>query len=651
MIPGATRQSLMAMKAAPAPELDEAETQQITERFEQEVRERLLSQPEPPPPLHRRHRGLILTAVVVIAVATAAGVFLHLRARSQAELAATAAIRARAGLARDTVGALREAGRLLAEARRGRASPEVTSLSAQVAAVLATEHGDAEARALAGRLAGLPAAGDGGLAAAFLLAGSPAEAAPAEAAILAAPPSSEPLLQALAGRILVRRGELAAGRGRLEIATRATPPLLRALSDLGDASLAAGDPEGALGYFGAALSAHPTHPRSVVGAAEARLLLDLDLPRGRAELEAMAGDPGSAPPDDLKVRLAVASARLRSAAGDPSGAAAELARAAEQLGESPALASAAAEAHLAVRAWDRAEAAAARAVALAPKDQAARVLLARAHIGRGRYAEALSATADVEGRAVLLQRAIARFKLGQISEARRELERTARDGRMPAEAAVWYALTDLRLGRAEQARALLEKLAVSRSSTPLAGVALGQALEALGRAPEAEAAYRAVLERAPGAPEAHAALGSLLLDRGATAEAVPELQKAVAADPNDLEARRALGAARLATGQPSLARAELDAVLLARPADLDALRLLSAAWLAEEQPREARRAADRGLARAPGNPQLLLAAARSARAQGDLPTARALAERAVKAAGKGPEAPAARALLAELKRG
>jgi cellulose synthase operon protein C len=91
-------------------------------------------------------------------------------------------------------------------------------------------------------------------------------------------------------------------------------------------------------------------------------------------------------------------------------------------------------------------------------------------------------------------------------------------------------------------------------------------------------------------------------------------------------------------------------VLLARPADLEALRLLSAAWLAEEQPREARRAADRGLARAPGDVQLLLAAARAARAQGDLPTARGLADRAVKAAGKGPEAPPARALLAELKK-
>ncbi|HET6439658.1 MAG TPA: tetratricopeptide repeat protein [Anaeromyxobacter sp.] len=650
MIPGGTRPSLAA-QAAPGPTLpDEEEAEQITARYERELRERLLSEGEPRPPLWRRHGGWLLTAFVLAVLAGGTYLFLHLRELGRREAVAGAATRARAGLARDTLGSLREAAQVLAGARRSKSEPELTSLAAQVAAVLATEHGDEEARALASRLSGRPEAGDGGRAAAYLLASSPKERMSSEEAILAAPPSSEPLLEVLAGGILARRGEVEAAKGRLELAARANPPLLRALSDLGDLARTAGDDEAALSYYGAALSAHPTHPRSVVGAAEVRLSLGRDLDRARADLEALSADPASVPPSDLRLRYEVVSARVLCALGDPTSAAARLARTAERLGDSALLASTAAEVYLSARAYDRAEAAAARAVAIAPGDTEARVLLARARIGRGRFAEALAATASVEGRAVWLQRAIARYRLGQILEARRELERTARDGKMPAEAAVWYARTEIKLGRAEQARALLEKLSASPSPPSLTSVALGEALEALRRPVEAEAAYRAAVEREPTAPEGHAALGGALLARGAAEEAVPELQAAVAADPSDLEARRTLGQARLATGQFALARAELDAVLLAHPADLDTLALLSAVWLKEGDPREARRAADRGLARAPVNPALLMAAARAALAQGDRSGARSLADRAVRAAGRGPEAPAARAVLVEARR-
>jgi tetratricopeptide (TPR) repeat protein len=654
MIPGATRPSipLPAAAAAPPPPQhpDEEEADRLAARFEQEVREKLLSQKEPAPPFHRRHRGPILAGVFLAGVTAAVLVFLHVRAVSRAKEAVLVAARARAGLARDTAGALHEASRLLAEARQGGGTPELDSLAAQVAAVLATEFGDADERALASELAARPGAGDGAHAAAYLLAATPAERSKAESGVLAAPPSSEPLLQALAGRILLKRGEAEAGKGRLEIAAGATPPLLRALSDLGDMAMARGDPEGALGYYGAALSAHPTHPRSVVGAAEARLALGLDLPRAHADLEAVEADPGSRPPLDLRVRYEIASARILAATGDPSGAAARLSRATAALGENPALALAYAEVLLASRAFDRAETVAARAVALSPGDPSARVLLARAWIGRGRYAEALAATSGAEGRAIRLQRGIARYRLGQMAEARRELEHTSRDGRMPAEAVVWLGLTEVKDRHAERGLALLEKLAATRSPPPFTWVALGQALEAMGRTAEAETAYRSAVEHDPAGPEGHAALGLLLQSRGAAADAVPELQKAEAADPTDLAVRRALGAARLATGQPSLARAELDTVLMAQPADLDALCLLSAAWLADGRPEEARRAADRGLARAPRNARLLVAAARAAQAQGDRADARKLADRAVKAAGRGPDAAQARALQAELRK-
>jgi Flp pilus assembly protein TadD len=656
LIPGDTREvigpparpSRAGLPAAGTPEADPAEAERIARRYELELRERLASAPEPPPSFLERHRRLALGGAVALALGVAAAAWLVIDARNAEVLARTAAARGRAGLARDTLGSLREAHRLLSEARRRRAGDaEVVSLGAQVAAVLATEHGDEDARAAAKALAADPRAGEGAVAARWLLAGTPAERKAAEAAVLAARPSSAPLVQALAGRILARRGEIEGGRGRLEIAARATPPLLRALSDLGDLALAAGDADGALALYGAALAAHPTHARSAVGAAEARLALGKDLDLSRRDLTAVDADEASAPPRDLRPRFEIASARVLAATGDPAAGAARLQKASESLGESPAIAAALAELQLAARAWDRAEAAALRAVRLEPREASHRVLLARARIGRGRPAEALAATAGLDGRAIRIQRAIARYRLGQLSAARAELERTARDGRMPAEAAVWYGLVDLASGQTGRALALLEKLAAPASPPPLAHFALGRALEAAGRPEEAEEAYRAAAEREPAAPEGPLALGQLLLSRGRAGDAIPALERAARLDPSDLASRRALGEARLAAGDPSAARADLDFVLLAAPRDATALRLLSAAWLAEGQPAEARRVAERAVAAAPRDAAAQVAAARAALAAGDAGGARRHAARALRLGASGDLAAEARRIRAE----
>jgi tetratricopeptide (TPR) repeat protein len=619
--------------AAPV-HVDPAEAERVAEEYERTLREKLLAAPPPPPSFLHRHRRLVLGAAVAVAVGAAAGVYLVVSARNAARDAATAATRGRAGLGRDTLASLREAHRLLSAARGRSKDPEVASLAAQVAAILAVEHGDEKAGEVARALVASGSAGDGAAAASWLLARTAAERAAAEKAVLAARPSSGPLLQALAGRVLVGRGEIEGGRGRLEIAARAVPPLLRALSDLGDVMLAGGDAEAALAYYGAALEAHATHPRSAVGAAEARLALGRDLELSRRQLEAVDADAGSVPPLDLRARFEIARARVHAALGEPGPAAVRLARAAERLGETAVLAAAVAELHLQARAWDKAEAAASRAVAREPRSAEHRVLLARARIGRGRHAAALAATEGAEGRAVRIQRAIARYRLGQWREARAELEKTARDGKVPGEAAVWYAFVDVAAGNADRALPLVQKLAEARPAPPLAHVALGRALEALGRRAEAEAAYRAAVEREPLAPEPHAALGTLLLAAGRPRDAVAPLERAVRIDPSDLSVRRALGEARLAAGQPSAARADLDFVLLAAPRDAGALQLVSAAWLAEGEAREARLAADRAVGLAPRDPSALLSAARAALAAGDAPAARKLAERALKSGAK-----------------
>ncbi|HEY6100056.1 MAG TPA: tetratricopeptide repeat protein, partial [Anaeromyxobacter sp.] len=481
MIPGDTREVIGPAAAprarrgeAPAPHEDPAEAERIAQQYERELREKLAAGQEPTPSFIDRHRRLLLAGAIALALGAAGGVYLFLDARNAELIARTAASRGRAGLARDTSGSLREAHRLLSEARRrAKGDREVASLAAQVAGVLAADFGDEDALAVARKLSADPGAGDGAAAARWLVASSAAERKAAEAPILAARPSSAPLLQALAGRILVQRGEREGGRGRLEIAARANPPLLRALSDLGDASLAAGDAEGALAVYGSALAAQPTHPRSVVGAAEARLSLERDLDVARKELAAVDADRTSAPPKDLRPRFEVAFARVLAASGEPAQAAARLQRASESLGESAAIASTLAEVQLAARAWEKAEAAAARAVRLEPREGSHRVLLARARIGRGRFHEALAATEGQEGRAIRVQRAIARFGLGQYAQAREELEKTAKDGKMPAEAAVWYTLADVATGKADRALPLLEKLAGAPSPPPLAHVALG----------------------------------------------------------------------------------------------------------------------------------------------------------------------------------
>lgn len=625
---------------------DPAAAERAAAQYERELRAKLLAAPEPPPSFLHRHRRGVIVGAIVVALAAAGAVYLVVSERNAAAIAAGAAGRARAGLARDTLASLTEARRLLAIAQGRSTDPQVASLTAQVAAVLAVEHGDEKAREEALALAASGTAGDGALAASWLLAATPEKRAEAETAVLAAPPSSGPLLQALAGRILVARGEREGGRGRLELAARANPPLLRALADLGDLALAGGDPEGALAYYGAAMAAQPTHARSVVGAAEARLALGRALETSRKELEAVDADPGSAPSRDLRVRFEIARARVLAALGEPGTAAARLARAAEDIGENAQLAATVADLQLQARAWDKAEAAAARAVEREPRNAEHRVLLARARIGRGRFAEALAATDGVEGRPVRIQRAIARYRLGQWKEARAELGKTAHDGKVTAEVAVWYALVDVATGKAKRAVLLLEKLTEGKAPPALAHVALGRALEALGNRPAAESAYRAAVKRDPLAPEGHVALGQLLLAAGRAPDAIAPLEHAVKLDSSDLVARRALGEARLAAGQPSAARADLDVVLLVAPADPAALRLVSSAWLAEGQPKEARRAADRAVGAAPKDPAALLAAARAALADGDAMSARKLALRAVKTGASGAERDEARRLAA-----
>ncbi|HSM91868.1 MAG TPA: tetratricopeptide repeat protein [Anaeromyxobacteraceae bacterium] len=626
-----------------------AEALKAAEQYEQELRAKAMKEVEAEKPSWwHRNRFTALFVALGLSAAAAGGVYFLVRERQASADALVAADRARAGLARDTHAALSQALEVLRSALKRRAQdPDVASLAAQVAAVLAVDHDDEKAKGLLPTLAADERAGAGALAARWALAEGDAARKAAEDAILASEPSGPPLLQALAGEILVARGELDAGRGRLEIAARATPPLLRAVVDLGDLALTKGDAEAALASYGQALSAHPTHPLAVAGAAEARLQLGRDLDTSAKEIAAVDADPGSAAPTRERLRYEVAAARVLAANGDAAGAAERLKKAAQELGKSVRLSSALAEVHLASFAWDKAESEAKRVVELSPKEPEGRVLLARARIGKGDLDGALAATEKADSRPAHLQRAIARYLRGEHPKAREELVLTQRDGKMTAEAATWYALTDLALKRTDKAAALLEKLTAAPSAPAIAFVALGRVRAAEGKPDEAERAWRAAAARDARCPDALSALGRHLLATGKTADAVETLARAVALDGLRYDDRVALAEAHVAAGDAKAAREDLDPVIAARPRDPDALRALASAWLADKSFAEAKRAADRAAAAAPRDARPLVIAARASLQIGERADALRYAGRAAKLDPKGPAGDEARKIAAE----
>lgn len=626
------------------------EVARIAHEYERELRMKLVDAPGPPPGFFRRHwLGLLSAALAVLVITGGSTTYFLVRRQNRSQEVRDYVESAKKGLARDTVGALREAARVLGEARAlDPASKEAASLLTEVSALLASDHDDSEARQVAQQLVDSGKAGEGALSAGYLLATTPAErAAPAEAVVTS---DSRPgtLLQTLGGEVMLVRGEVERGLKLLEAAARAAPPMLRALVDLGDFHRTQGDWEQALTYHLAALAALPTHPRAALGAAESKLALGRDLEAALRSLEAIEADPGSAPPAADRLRFELVLARLLAATGDRAAAIARLDRAAIKFGARAEAAATTAEIDLASGALDRAVREAEDAVRLAPKEVRHRILLARALAGRGQYREIIGATGNFDSREIHIWRGVAYYKLGEYAKAMGALERTRREGKMPAEAAVHYALIQFALGQEAQARSLLRTLTSLESPPTLAFVASGRMEESRGQFENAESQYRTAVARDPLDLEANCALGRLLLARDHAADALPYLEKAAHINPFHAEARVALAQAHLSGGNAQEARAELAAVLASEPRNAEALRTSVDAAIADQDPAGARRAANRALSTDPHNPRSWLAVARAALAQGDTKTTRYFAERAAKS-GKGNTATEAERLLVEVK--
>lgn len=555
--------------------VDPEEAARIASRYERELREKMAAGEEPPA---RTHRSGILVAVLLLLSAASAATFVLVRRSLRADEARADVAAARAGLARDTLGSLREASRALEDARAlDPRLDEALSLQAQVSALLWTDYADDAALERARALAADPRAGEGRLVARYLAApGAPERAAAAEA-LLSASPGAGPLVRVLAAGVLRGRGDREGARHQLEAAAHATPPMLRALADLGDLARAGGDADEALRLYRVALQAHATHPRSVLGAAEVRLAQGRDLALSLKELQAMEADPASRPPGPDQLRAVLLRARIQAALGRPDEAVASLGEAAGRFPGRPAVPSTLAELEMARGAWDRAEAAAERAAALAPADAGVKELLARARLGRGRLRELLRETEGRPERPLRLLRAQACVELSEWERARAELEATRRDGRIPAEAAAWLALCDVATGRKAQAAAILQTLQPARNQLPVAHLAQGRLLAGDGKNGAAEVELRAAVA-ARGAPTlARVELATFLAGRGRRAEALELLDGALSRNPFHAGARLARARLRLDAGDRSGAAEDARRVLEDRPGDAAAARLLAAA--------------------------------------------------------------------------
>ncbi len=542
----------------------------IAAKYEQELREKMSKEPQP---AERSLRPRIAVVLVVVAVLSAA-LFWYLRRAYRAQEARADVVAARAGLARDTFGSLTEAARALRDARA--TDPRLADaalLEAEVAAILWADFADQKALERARALAVDPDAGEGALAARYLAAPGPAEREAAAAALVAAAPSGGPMIGILAAAVLRGRGDREGARRHLEAAARATPPMLRALADLADMARAGGDPEEALRLYRLALKAHPTHPRSVLGAAETRMALARGLEESLAEVEAMRRDPQSKPPGPEGLRADLVHARLLFALGRHEDAVADLAAAGGRFPGRPEVPAAVAEMEMARGAFDRAEVAAERAVAISPGPPM-KELLAQARLGRGRYRELLEETEGTSSRALRLARAQARAGLGEWDRARAELEATRRDGRTSPEAAAWMAFCDAVIGRRAQALAIVQALETSREPPPMAAVARGRLLAGEGKRAEAEKVLRSAAA-ATGAPLlAQVELASAVRAQGRASEAAEILSVALTRNPFHVWARLERARARLDMGDARGAAEDARQVLEDHPRDQDARRLL-----------------------------------------------------------------------------
>ena len=375
-------------------------------------------------------------------------------------------------------------------------------------------------------------------------------------------------VQSQAGRLLLADKKYDEALVRLKKATELDPRNTRALVALGDYYLAFEDWDNALEMLSRAESLSRYHPARVIGHAEARLELGRELPEALADLQ---GLPKSAEiPTALQGRYTLMLGRAQSANGKHDDALKTLGEGQPlftqySLEFSMALGNAQRAAGLMAQAQKSFE----DALKQAPKSESAKEGLGRVLLARSREKELIERIRpEKDARKVALMRGIAYFRLGEGKKARAELQSTQVNGKYPAEAAVYLALTDAaEEGQSEKSIETLEKFAATlRKNKATVQVALARVYMQKGALDKA----RTQLEEAAKDPldyEGNALLGELLLKAGVPPEVAMEpLTRAVERNGSHAPSRHLLTRTLLALGKLNEALKQIDAWTQDNPA-------------------------------------------------------------------------------------
>ena len=552
--------------AAPRPKaaVSSVEAQEIARQYERELRQKLLDKAEEAKrSVLARHAKKIAAATVFgVALLVGLGFYLSVRAANQGRDLKDDLAEARKAIAQDTHKSyLFALDRLSHALKMDEDSQEAWALTAFTRAILFAEQGGSGEDRAAGRAAlakpqvreRFPAYA---LAADFHLSDAAQKDALARTVLESTLDAAE--VQELAGRILLARKESKAAVERFRRAMTLAPNNVRALVALGDYYRESGDYPSGLKFYGTAGQISPAHPGVVLGEAESRLELSLDLEEALKNLEALPKDD-VLPPDQL-ARKELALGRLLIARGSYEEAIKKLSEGMGRLTRAFDFKLALGDARRAAGRIDAAQHAYEEALTLRPQSEEAKEAVGRALIARDRPKEVLSRfPVDAAARPVALIRGIAFAKLGDWKRARLELGRTQVNGKYPSEAVIYLALADAADGQPERAQSVLEKLlASSRKAKSNVRVALGGVYWQRGLLDKARSQFEEAAKD-PEDFEGACSLGRFLLSLGNAEAAIDPLSKSVARNGFHGEARRTLSQAYLQLGRLPEAIAQLEA--------------------------------------------------------------------------------------------
>jgi tetratricopeptide (TPR) repeat protein len=625
----------------------------IAREYERELREKLLS--TPPPTFWRKHWGKITFFALVVLVG-GAGFLIYKGTRAQNRGNDLIGLRTQAfrALGLNTPAGYRTAIDLAERALALSSDQDSEAALAFANAALFRFYGQEPGRKAAAEKL-LPSAREKhpGLAIAipYLVASDPTALEEAKAPLLGPAPERLPTgfeaaeVHSLAGRLLLAAGKTEEAQARFKAALGADPTHVATLLALGEYHLSQSEADQALQWLNLAKSASPEHVPVLLDLVKAKLALGgegndpvADFEAARTAFKAVEETP-SAWPASVRMDLDLAEGQVLALQGKVADAAARLSSGATEHAERAAdFYSALGSIQALAGNYDQAESAFRKAVDRRPADAALREELARALIARGRYPDALKATEGsfADDRRLRIVRGIAQIELNHQQKARDELSATQRNGKVPAEAAIYLAVLDAAGGQRDFAHKVLADAAKAGKGRGAAHVALGKLLLEEGKESEALTELNAA-ESDRRDWEGACALGRQLLKSSRFAEARKHLSLSVERNKFHVESRLALAQALLALGEAAKAQVEFEAVLGQSPTAA-AHRGVARAMLAQGDLNGARSHVSTATKLDPKDPETGRLSAQLALAAGDAQEALKGLEKTVKANPRDPVA-------------